>query len=139
MVVLERTRDNLGGRGSAAIDQDDQGCAFQGIAGSCPECHFGFADASARGHDAAGIQEQVADFDSGIQQATRIAAQIKHGANQGFAIFLLQIGDALAQFAAGLGLELGHAQIGVTRLQQASAHAGDPDDLALELEFLGFT
>src|SRR5690606_4329098 len=80
--------------------------------------------------DQAFIEEQVGYLHGGGQQAARVVAQVEHQAMEVLAI--QQVAQCLFGIAATLALELGDAQVTVTRLQYVAAHAANKDAIALQ-------
>src|SRR5262249_48616616 len=76
----------------------------------------------------------VRHIDGGLQYAAGVVAQIEHQALELPAVVLLQLFELLVEALAGLGLELGNADVAVAGFKHLAAHTGELDQLALEFE-----
>src|SRR5262245_3943519 len=147
-VILERTRDNFGGRGRAAIDQHNERLVLGEVAPARIE-PLGFLGGAAAGRDdLALLQERIGDRDRLIEQSARIVAQVDDEALELVAGLGGEVGDRLLQVCGGLLTELGDADKADVVPFEARAHrahldarAGDGDldglvlALAHDLEF----
>src|SRR5207237_1981286 len=111
LVILKRTRDDLGCRSRATIDQHDYRLAACKIAALRIEALSLLGMASACRGDLSAIEERVRDRDRLIQEPARIIAQIDDVAFERRAGILLDGGDrALEAFLRLIG-EGGDADI----------------------------
>src|SRR5690606_32943478 len=111
LMVLKRSRHDLGGGGGAAVDQHDHGKAGGDIAGGCTVALNVFLLATAGGDDLALFQEVVGYGDRLVQQAARIVPKVEQDAAQIVAHLLLQPLYGIAQPLVGLLAEGGDADI----------------------------
>ena len=144
LVVLQRASDDFRRRCGAAIDQHDHRHALDRggkvlqiiLAAPAHVVAFGRRETHLRvGCAAVGVdhqhvlrQEGGGDTYGNIEQASRVAAQIKH--QTGKVALLVEIADRLRYVFAGVFLELNHAQIAVAGLDQLGPHAAEVDDFA---------
>ena len=77
-------------------------------------------------------QERGGDAHRDVQQAARVAAQVENQARE--IALLVEVADRLRHVLAGVLLELDHAQVAVTRLDQLGPDAAEVDDLARQRE-----
>ncbi len=134
MLVLQRAGHDLGRRGGTAVDQHHQGPAVEVVAAGGVELMVGTRVAAADADDRALFQQRVGDVDRGVEHAAGVVAQVQHQALEFAAGLLLQLGQHVVEILAGVDLELRDAHVGIARLKHAAAHAGDLDDVALEVE-----
>ena len=142
-MVLQGAGDDFRGRGGTAVDQHYQRrVAKQGARGGT-ELHLGVTDAALGVDDQALVEEGVGDFHRGVEHAAGVVAQVQHQTLELAVVLFLQFVDGVGQILAGVGLEVGDAQIAEAILETAVAHALYLDDVAgngdLEGPFLAFT
>src|SRR6516165_10262921 len=107
-VILQRAGDDLGGRGRAAVDQDDDRLALGEIARLCTETLGLLGVAAAGRDDLAAFEEGIGHRDRLVEQAARIVAQVDHVALYLVAAELVaDVCDRLLQAIGGLLVELG--------------------------------
>src|SRR6516225_8937804 len=99
-MILERARNNFGGRGGAAVDQYDDRLVLGEVAPARVETLGFLGGAAARRHYLALLQERVGDRDRLIEQSARIVAQVD---------------DKALELVAGLGGEIGDRLLEVHR------------------------
>src|SRR6516225_7375681 len=133
-MILERARNNFGGRGGAAVDQHDDRLVLGEVAPARVETLGFLGVAAARRHDLALLQERVGDRDRLIEQSARIVAQVDDEAPELVAGLGGEIGDRLLQVLGGLLVELGDADKtdvvafeARTHRTHLNARAGDGD------------
>ena len=114
-MILDRTSDDLGGAGTAAIDQHNHRDVR--ISSGMGEILLLLAFEPAFGiHDHAGTQKEIGDFDRLAEQPAGIIAQVQHHALE-WAIFLAEFLQCGVQVMAGLVLKLGNPDIGIAVFQ----------------------
>ncbi|MCY1354601.1 hypothetical protein D9M69_409860 [compost metagenome] len=69
----------------------------------------------------------VGDLHGGLQHAAGVVAQVEDQPAEAAFVFLAQLGQGLADFFAGIDLELGDAQVAVAFLEDLALHALDLD------------
>jgi len=91
------------------------------------EHHVLVLRSSLRRHDRALPQEDVADADSLIQQASRVVAEIEDQAPD--VLFFLEAEQFLLEIPGGVTLEVGDTEIGETGGEERGLDGMDRDDI----------
>ena len=128
-MILQRARHDLGRRGRAAVDQDDDRLVLGEVAGARIEPLGFFGIAAARRYDLALFQERIGHRDGLIEQPAGIVAQVDDEALELVAGLGGEIGDRLLQALGGLLVELGDADEADIVLE-TRAHRAHADDVA---------
>src|SRR3569833_784963 len=143
VLVLQRARDDLRGRGGAPVDEDHDRCAVQDIGGRGLELHLRILHATLGVDDEADFEEVVGHRHRGAQHAAGIVAQIKHHDQQKTTKNQQEVADGLQEIFRRVRLELGDAQITVALVEGAALDALHLDHRAgqgeLERLLLSFT
>src|SRR5690606_13868496 len=129
-VILQRTSDDLGGRGGALVDQDDH---REPGPGAVRARHLGLdvAAAAARHlHDEAAFQEQVADLDRLVVEAAGVAAQVEQEDADRSAELALQVAQRRLAVRGGRVLELADRDVADPRRQREPLDGRHLDALA---------
>ena len=117
-VVLQRAGDDLGRRGAAGVDQDDDRQAVRHVARLGVEAFDVVLVAAALGDDLAALEEGVADLDRLVEQAAGVGAQVD---------------DIAQRLAAGRLVDRGQRRFG--RVRRCCREAVDVDDADAVLDF----
>src|SRR3569832_1929762 len=143
VLVLQRARDDLRGRGGAPVDEDHDRCAVQDIGGRGLELHLRIHHATLGVDDEAAFEVVVGHRHQDTQHTTKKKTQNKHHALQLSTVFLLEVADGLQEIFRRVRLELGDAQITVALVEGAALDALHLDHRAgqgeLERLLLSFT
>jgi hypothetical protein len=131
LVVLERTRDDLGGRRAAAVDEDDH--REVGIRpGLVREVLLLLVlETAVRVDDEARVEEHVRHLHGLREEAAGVVPEVEDDALDA-ARLLVELLDRALEVVVGPLLELRHAQVAVALLQHLRLDALDLDDLAGE-------
>src|SRR5258708_15659365 len=105
-MILERTRNDFGGRSRAAVDQHDDRLVLGEVACARIEPLGFLGGAAARRYDLALLQERIGDRNRLVEQSARIVAQVDDEALELVAGLGGEIGDRLLQVFRGLLVEL---------------------------------
>ncbi len=137
LVILQRTRDDLGGRSGAAVDENHDGQSVRQITGTRVEALGIVLVASTRRDDLATVEERVGHLHGLVEQSARVAPQIEDEPDHLVAEFFLDVGHRGLEAVVGLLVEGRDPDITDLALD-TTAHRLDAHHIACDRHIKGF-
>ncbi len=137
VVVLDGAADDLGGRGAAWIDEDDDGVGGLGASAHGEFFLAHFVALTDGADDGAIFDKEVTDFDGLVKESARVTAKVEDKTLHATHL-LLEILEVLFCIGEGVGLEVLDAQVTDLVIKRLACDAFDLDDRAFNSELAWF-